>query len=333
MLPCPGRVYWGVSPVFAILWHREVVPLNLNFADKEEYKDIPLFRMEDNRDKSLLFFIRKYSTADITNMLHRHDYMQFNYIFHGKGKHFVRNNEFDIIKGDIFAIPPYVPHFIKAYQDSGIEIFEVEFEPEFINQNFENIENIESFFDFAYIEPFLVGESQVKPRLNLTGKLQVEVEDILNVMLKEYSAKKPGYMLLIKSLLLKLLVLVGREFTRELENSDSLSIYQRHRDAIFNAIKYIDENYSSDLNVENVSKKFMLSQSYFRYLFKSINSMTFTEYLSSLRISRAMELLKTTDLRVLDICHEVGFNNVNHFNRLFGQKTGASPLMYRKKYR
>ena len=44
--------------------------------------------------------------------------------------------------------------------------------------------------------------------------------------------RTPGYLLVIKSLLLKLLVMVGREFTREIENSESRSIFDRHRDSI-----------------------------------------------------------------------------------------------------
>ena len=47
-------------------------------------------------------------------------------------------------------------------------------------------------------------------------------------------------------------------------------------------------------------------------------------------ISCALELLKTTDKRVLEICYDVGFNNVNHFNRMFKQYVGMSPVVYRK---
>lgn len=305
--------------------------MDMNFLDKEEYKNIRLLKMVDNNHGNLPFFIRKYSMKDFGTTLHRHEYMQINYIYQGKGKHLVNNNEFDIIKGDIFVIPPYIPHCISALKNCNIEIFEFEFMPEFINQSFESIDNIKSFFDFAYIEPFLVSENHVKSRFNLIGKLQVEVEDILNEVLIEYNEKKSGYMLMIKSLLLKLLVLVGREFTKDMENSESSSVFDRHRDAIFGSIKYINEFYSDDLSIEDVSKRFMLSQSYFSYLFKSITSKTFTEYLNGMRVSKAMELLRSTDKRVLDICYEVGFNNVNHFNRLFRQQTGISPLAYRKK--
>ena len=160
--------------------------------------------------------------------------------------------------------------------------------------------------------------------------MQIEIENILTEVLSEYIEKKSGYLLVIKSLLLKLLVMVGREFTRGLENSESRSIFDRHRDSIFGAIKYMDEHFDDDLNVEEVAKKFMLSQSYFSYLFKSITAKTFTEYVNGIRISKAMELLRNTDERVIDICYETGFRNVNHFNRLFRQQTGVSPLLYRK---
>jgi AraC-like DNA-binding protein len=43
-----------------------------------------------------------------------------------------------------------------------------------------------------------------------------------------------------------------------------------------------------------------------------------------------MELLKNTEKRVIDICYEAGFNNVNHFNRTLRQLTSISPRGYRK---
>lgn len=304
--------------------------MSFDFLNKDEYKDIILLRMSDNKHGDIPFYMRKYKPSPNSN-LHRHLYMQINYVYQGKVKHVINNRELDVIKGDIFVIPPYIPHSIKA-NESGGEVFEFEFVPEFINQSFENIENIKSFYDFAYLEPFLVSESQVKPRLNLTGSIQVEVENILNEAFREYHGKKPGYQLLIKSLVLKLLVLVGREFSDDLKSLGGHTIYDRHRDAILNAIKYIDDHYAEDLTVEDVAKVCMLSQSYFSYLFKSITMKTFVEYLNGLRISKAMELLKNSNDRVLDICYKVGFNNVNHFNRLFRQVTDLSPLQYRKSF-
>lgn len=300
----------------------------------KEEPEVILYKMNpDEAGKRIQYHIAKYTTqpAETIGNMHMHEYMQINYVYHGMAKHVINHEEFNIIKGDIFIIPPYVPHKITS-SDSGkhAQIIEFEFMPEFINQNFRQIQNAESFLDFAYIEPFLVGENLVKPRLNLVGKIQMEVESILNEVLTEDQEKKQGYELLIRSQLLKLLIIVGREFTVNLENSKSRSIYDRHRDSINLAVKYIDENYMRDLNVEDVAKKFLLSSSYFSYLFKSITSKTFTEYLVGLRISKALELLRNTNDKVVDICYSVGFNNINHFNRMFKQNIGMSPLAYRK---
>jgi two-component system, response regulator YesN len=99
---------------------------------------------------------------------------------------------------------------------------------------------------------------------------------------------------------------------------------------MINAVKYMDDHYMEDLNIEDISKRFLLSQSYFSYLFKTFTLKTFTEYLSDIRMSHAMELLQLSDKRVIDICFEVGFNNVDHFIRQFKKYTGRSPLSYRK---
>ena len=153
----------------------------LEFFNREEYNTIQLLKMSDNNHGDLPVFARKYNLfPNAALLLHRHEYMQINYVCQGKGIHFINKQEFKIIKGDIFVIPPYVPHYIKASENSSIQIFEFEFVPEFVNQNFESIENIKAFFDFAYIEPFLVDENKVKPRLNLVGKIQIEVENLLN---------------------------------------------------------------------------------------------------------------------------------------------------------
>ncbi len=304
----------------------------LDYLDKEEYKDIHMYRMEDNRQGDIPFFIAKYKLSSQGTTMHRHEFMQINYVYKGRAKHVVNKQEFDVIKGDIFVIPPYVPHMIMPAKDMDAEIFEFEFNIDFINESFDSMDTMKSFLDFAYIEPFLVSETQVKPRLNISGSIQVEVENILNEALREFTEREDSYILLIKSLLLKLLVIVGREFNASLEKSDDQPLYIRHRDAIYNAIKYIEENYTEDIAMDDVVKVSMLSQSYFSYLFKSITRKTFVEYLNGIRISKAMELLRTTDRRVLDICLDVGFNNVNHFNKLFKQHTGVSPMQYRKKY-
>jgi AraC-like DNA-binding protein/mannose-6-phosphate isomerase-like protein (cupin superfamily) len=302
--------------------------MDYSYLDKEEYRDILLYKILDNKN-GLPFFVIKLDCS--TQSKHRHEYVQIIYVCKGRLKHVLGNNCFDVYKGDIFVIPPFVPHyFIDTYKEK-YEIIELEFIPEFINEKFSINSKDRSFTDFAYLEPFLVSENEVRPRLNLSGSLQNEVESILSEILREYDNREPDFELVIKALILKLLVLVGRKFKKDIVGSESQGVFDRHRDALFSALKYINENFINDINVEEAAKVAMVSQSYFRYLFKQMTQKTFNEYVNDLRISKAVELLKSRpDMKVIDICCESGFNNVNHFNRIFRQKTGVSPMVFKK---
>ncbi len=300
-------------------------------ASSDNRKEIHTYHMYDNKRGEDHFFIRRYLLKEGQGTpYHRHEYLQINYICKGSGRHSISQGEFDICKGDIFVIPPNVPHAISSPIQGEIEIIEFEFLPTFINESFSDFKDVKSFLDFAYIEPFLVVENQVKPRLNLTGEVQSEVERILWEGLQEFEEKKQGFELLIKSLLLKLLVIVGRAFTAHLNEEGTSVIYRRYREDIFGALRYIDEHYNEKLSVPDVAQLFALSPSYFRYLFKSITMQTFVEYLNNIRVIKACELLCTTGKRVLDISLDTGFNNIKHFNEVFKQATGLTPLQYRR---
>lgn len=302
--------------------------MDYSFLDKEEYKDIPLFKIEDNNN-NVPFMIAKLKNCR-TNK-HRHKYVQIIYLIKGHMTHVINENSFNVNKGDIFIIPPYVPHYFINSKNEDAVVIEFEFLPEFINEKFSFSEDTSSFFDFAYLEPFLVAENEMKPKLNLKGSIQLKVEDILHEVLIEYKNRDNDFELIIKALLLRLLVLIGREYKGKIENTESQLIFERHKERLYKAIRYIDDNFTCEITIEEVAKIAMLSQSYFRYLFKHMTNKTLTEYVNHKRIAKAVDLLLTRfDLKVLDICYEVGFNSINHFNRVFRKETDLTPMMVRK---
>lgn len=306
----------------------------MNF-NKEEYQNIRLYTMKDN--KSILpVYVRRFFNSDEPTGLHRHEMIQINYVMKGQLFHQINDLKFPIVKGDVFVIPPYIPHCLIKDHDHPFEIVELEFEPEFIfgtsRDSNMKIDDFKSLFNFAYIEPFLVSECDVKPRLNLTGKTQLTVESLLTEIKTEYNDQKDSYILAIKAILLQLLVLLGRSFAQTMEMNEK-QLFSRHQKALENVLDYIETHFTESLSMDHVSRVAMLSPSYFSYLFKTMTGKTFIEHLTAIRIQKAMELLKTTDHFVLDICLDVGFQNVNHFNRTFKTVTGLSPLQYRKTFR
>ena len=79
-----------------------------------------------------------------------------------------------------------------------------------------------------------------------------------------------------------------------------------------------------------VAQQVNINSAYFSTLFKQETGQCFIEYLTSLRISRAKELLKTTKKRTADIAFEVGYNDQNYFSKLFKKCTGLSARDFRQ---
>jgi AraC-like DNA-binding protein/ligand-binding sensor protein len=92
---------------------------------------------------------------------------------------------------------------------------------------------------------------------------------------------------------------------------------------------YIDAHQQEDLHVEDVSKALNISVFYFCKVFKKATGMTFTEYLSKVRVLKARTLLENPHARVSEVAFAAGFQSLTHFNRIFRKFTGHSPTAYR----
>jgi len=261
---------------------------------------------------------------------HTHEYMQIWYVCKGVCSHWINNIECRMVKGDLFVIPPYVVHRMKKIEDEDIKIIGIEFSTDLISNGFDDFTKNRGFFDFAYIEPFLVSQDMVKPKLVLSNEAQIEVEKLTMEMLREYNSEDKYYELFIKANLLKLLAVIAREYAKTSEDKESDEIFDKYRNAILNSIQYIKKNFNQDIHLDDVCKYSMMSKTYFCYIFKSLTGKTFTEYLTELRIQKALELLNATDTPITEICFSVGYNDVTHFCRTFKKKVGVSPRLYRK---
>ena len=98
------------------------------------------------------------------------------------------------------------------------------------------------------------------------------------------------------------------------------------------AKQYIQEHADEPLTLEEVSRVVGFNASYFSSLFKKETGQNFVEYLSEVRMERAKELLKETDLPVSEICGRVGYSDLKYFTKSFKKVTGIKPGEFRKLY-
>ncbi|MDO4331851.1 MAG: response regulator [Eubacteriales bacterium] len=104
----------------------------------------------------------------------------------------------------------------------------------------------------------------------------------------------------------------------------------RNKQKMEQAIAYIRKNYSSDLNMAVVSNYVSMNYSLFSYAFKQYTGKNFVNYLKDLRMEEAKRLLAQTQLRVVEISQQVGYENEKHFMKIFKSVCGVSPTEYRK---
>lgn len=93
-------------------------------------------------------------------------------------------------------------------------------------------------------------------------------------------------------------------------------------------LNYIQTNYL-DVTLEDLSEKFYLSKPYLSKYIKEKSGMTFGETVKRVRMKKARALLKSTNMTVESIALSVGYQNVEHFNRLFKKAYKMTPVQYR----
>lgn len=96
------------------------------------------------------------------------------------------------------------------------------------------------------------------------------------------------------------------------------------------AIKYVNENYSQNINMALVSNEVSMNYTFFSETFKEITGESFVDYLKKIRINMAKKLLRTNNLPISKISLEVGFNDEKHFSKTFKTLIGVTPSEYRK---
>ena len=102
--------------------------------------------------------------------------------------------------------------------------------------------------------------------------------------------------------------------------------------AVSRARAYLSLHFAEpNLMLQDVAEEVHMSQSHLSTIFAQETGLTFTQYLTALRISKARELLEATEMRSVQIAEEVGYNDSHYFSYLFKKTTGMTPSDYRRK--
>lgn len=178
--------------------------------------------------------------------------------------------------------------------------------------------NVEFIFDEDRKNIIVVGNMvDVVEWINIGKKLESEIFKYLKCHVIIEQANVTGGILQIKEFYLKMINIVEEK--------------KKYSTMVLLAIKYIEESYYlNDLNINNISEKLEVSSSYLSKLLKKETGLSFIDYLTNIRIKKAMYILEDPTVKIYDVAELVGYSNQHYFCRAFKKVVGISPTEYKR---
>jgi AraC-like DNA-binding protein/mannose-6-phosphate isomerase-like protein (cupin superfamily) len=292
--------------------------------------EIPFYQSKDQLNRAFPFKILRYSSSLLKQPMHSHDYVQIAYVLRGVCKHQLRGKSLTVSRGDIFIIAPNIGHSLSAIEDKEFEVVLVDFIPNLVQEQLkpfsDTLNPLLQHSDEDYKIPFIH-----QSWLHFGKSKQVFVEQLLQDIQDEYEHREVGFEHSILLNLAKLLILIDREYRKEKRKpAKQPALADRH--PIDDVKRYIYDNFSQDIPMEHGAFIANMAPAYFSHQFKKETGQTFVDFVTEVRIERAMELIRRDTHTITQIGFQVGFHHLSHFIRTFKKRCGITPTEYKKTF-
>ncbi len=117
-----------------------------------------------------------------------------------------------------------------------------------------------------------------------------------------------------------------------IKETGAFAPHHQYHTAVQEAISEMKLSYHKDISLQSCAKSLGMNPKYLGRLFQQQTGINFHNYLNSVRITHAKDLLFATSAPIIEIALSCGYNTVTYFNRIFKQSVGMSPSAFRKKH-
>ena len=267
-------------------------------------------------DPSFPLQLREFPTRRIMPSyinIHWHPEPEILYVQEGEYEIYSENGNFTLSSGEITLIPTGNIHAIRALCPSG-HYWSISFSINLIQLTESH------FFQQSFVEPLKSGTLQIPEKFTPQNGLTSTATDALQQIL--HGSQNQQFLGLL-TLFMEILPLCKRvNKKRNLHQSD---------DATAACIRYMETNYNARITLGELAQHVHLHPNYLCAIFKRNSGQTVFQYLNTLRVRKARNLLNK-GLSISQVAEQVGFSDVDHFSRTFKQITGISPSAYKKAY-
>ena len=286
---------------------------------------------EFNGNTLLLFekkcFCEPLGGIAVPSALYSHDTIEISMVCKGRGVHRILNSDIPCGEGDIYFINADVPH--GYFPDSKGEKLCVERILFDAKDWFEgSIADSESP-DFCY---GVFRDNSATACARLTVQVMEELKGYFESISAELNEKCADWRAAVRALLSMLLIKSGRYINGAIKTVPYAS--KKEWRVMAKTLNYVMENLEDcDLKLDVVAAELYVSPSQLSRMFKRLTGSSFSEYLKVIRIERACELLRVSEMTVEEIAHASGLKDIPCFYKAFSARTNMTPNEYRTKQR
>lgn len=252
---------------------------------------------------------------------HYHDQYELLYISKSNGIRFVGDSVSQFFPGDLVLVSPYLPHlwrndasYYMEDDTNKVKTIIIKFSKDFIG---EGTFNLAEFTDINNLF------EQAKFGVSFGNKISKALHNELIQIIDLTPAQQ----------LIKLLDILCRlsntDDKKILSSSDMRQYTTDSSDRLDTVIKFVSDNYASDISLNDVADIACMTTNSFCRFFKKMTNKSFTQFLNEIRIRNASRLLVQEDIPVSEVCYMVGYNSITNFNRQFKEIMGNTPNSYR----
>lgn len=265
--------------------------------------------------------VRPFAQVDASE--HGHDCFEFVYVTSGSAIQRLNGVAEYVSRGDYFIIDYGSFH---AYEQcENLQLINCLFFPEIID---DTLSGCRSFDELLRVS--LIRYHKHYFEKNTVDRIfhdeDGRILQLLTGMQTEYERVKIGYQEIFRCRFQEILILTMRKVLKEISREEQGEQSQM----VLEAIRYMEAHYGEKAVLGRFCQEYHYSQQYVSRRFKQETGLTALEYLQKVRIEKCCELLTGSDLRIVDIAQQAGYDDIKFFNTVFKRLVHMSPREYRK---
>lgn len=257
--------------------------------------------------------------------MHWHENIEIIYMQNGQAVFYIDEKPVEAQSGDILFVNSGELHSGYSVNNTFVRYFAIVFDRVLLSGSSPDPAHT------RHILPFINGERRFPERIGTGHPSYRELKGYLDEIIREYNERKDGFEVAVKAYFQLLAVGICRNFRDEQTERRQRTELLPYIESFRQLIDYIEQHHAQKLTIGDGAGMVNLSPHHFCKTFKRLTGRTFIEYVNLCRVNRAEELLRTTNLPVTRIAEQVGFCNINYFDKVFRACKRYPPSQSRKK--